>query len=122
MKELTKYIEDVSIKYPEANKNMIKDIANDIFRKMNKDNYKPSWIVANQLGLNPKYFSIAHSRKSELKAKIIKKNNFLYVKLDEDIQSLLNDGFICCKITKEEMKSFDTTIFFSKNTLLGFYK
>ena len=48
--------------------------------------------------------------------KIPKSTNF------DEINKLLNTGYIGCKIDKDEAIHYDITINLTKNTLLGFYK
>ena len=37
-------------------------------------------------------------------------------------KKLLEQNYICCKITKEEANEFEIVVSLTKNTLLGFYK
>ena len=121
-KELEKYIEEVGVKYPELSKSIVLDILNNIPNKINMDDYKSAFLIEKQLGLSSSYFSMAYRRDTDIKAHIVKQNNFIYVRLDTEIKKLLEDKYICCKITREESDSFEHTISLTKNTLLGFYK
>lgn len=84
--------------------------------------YIVSSILEKILGLNRGFFSNCYSKKYDIKAVMIKEDSFLFVKLNDEIVNLLNDGYISCKISKSEIDNFDYTIYLTKNTLLGFYK
>ena len=84
--------------------------------------YELAFIVEKKLGLRAKYFSDAFSKGYSIKADMFKEHDHLYVKLDDDIKRLLEQNYICCKITKEEANEFEIVVSLTKNTLLGFYK
>lgn len=119
---LQQYIEEVSVKYPSVSKKLILEIVSNVPRRKEDTKYSLAFAIQQQLGLNNSYFSIAHKRNTSLKAHVIKEGSFLFVKLDKEIQNLLDEGYICCKITADEVEDFDYTVQFSSQTLLGFYK
>jgi len=119
---LSEYADTISAKYPNVSKKIVLDILNNIPSKIDSKEYELAFMVEQKLGLSSKYFSNAYRNKIDIKAKILKQQNFIYVKLDYEIIKLLSDEYICCKITPEESDSYDKTISLTKNTLLGFYK
>ncbi len=118
--------------------NSLLDYANQIEKKYNIDSsvvkeilsnlpslkigYELAFIVEKKLGLRSKYFSDAYSKGYSIKADMFKEHEHLYVKLDDQIKKLLENNYICCKISKDEISEFDFVISLTKNTLLGFYK
>lgn len=118
--------------------NSLLDYANQIEKKYNIDSgvvkeilsnlpslkigYELAFIVEKKLGLRSKYFSDAYSKGYSIKADMFKEHDHLYVKLDDQIKKLLENNYICCKISKDEISEFDFVISLTKNTLLGFYK
>lgn len=121
-KDLLEYANVVSAKYPEVSKKMALDILNNIPSKIDTKEYELAFMVEQKLGLSSGYFSKAYRRKIDIKAEIVKQQNFIYVKLDCELKQLLAEGYICCKIYAGERDNFDKSILFTKNTLLGFYK
>ena len=121
-KDLLEYAGEVTAKYPEVSKKIILEILENAPQKIDKKEYELAFVVQQKLGLSSGYFSKACTRKIDIKADIVKEGTFLFVKLDYEIKRLLDDGFICCKITQDEADSFLHTIWLTKNTLLGFYK
>lgn len=118
-KSLFDYAIDSSKKH-----NIDVDVVKDILSNLPniKLGYELAFIVEKKLGLRAKYFSDAYSKGYSIKADMFKEHDHLYVKLDEDIKKLLEQNYICCKITKEEANEFEIVISLTKNTLLGFYK
>ena len=118
-KSLFDYAIDSSKKY-----NIDVDVVKDILSNLPniKIGYELAFIVEKKLGLRAKYFSDAFSKGYSIKADMFKKHDHLYVKLDDDIKKLLEQNYICCKITKEESNEFEIVVSLTKNTLLGFYK
>lgn len=118
-KSLFDYAVDSSKKH-----NIDVDVIKDILSNLPniKLGYELAFIVEKKLGLNSKYFSVAYSKGYSIKADMFKEHDHLYVKLDDDIKKLLEQNYICCKITKEEVNEFEIVIPLTKNTLLGFYK
>lgn len=100
------------------------DVVKDILSNLPniKLGYELAFIVEKKLGLNSKYFSVAYSKGYSIKADMLKEHEHLYVKLNDDIKKLLEQNYICCKITKEESNEFEIVVSLTKNTLLGFYK
>lgn len=121
-KDLLEYADSITAKYPEVSKNIILDILNNAPNKVDKKEYELAFVVQQRLGLSASYFSQAYKRKVDIKATIVKEGTYLFVKLDCDIKKLLDDNYICCKITQEESDCFEHTVALTKNTLLGFYK
>ncbi len=118
-KSLFDYAIDSSKKY-----NIDVDVVKDILSNLPniKIGYELAFIVEKKLGLRAKYFSDAFSKGYSIKADMFKEHDHLYVKLDDDIKRLLEQNYICCKITKEEANEFEVVVSLTKNTLLGFYK
>ena len=118
-KSLFDYAIDSSKKY-----NIDVDVVKDILSNLPniKIGYELAFIVEKKLGLRAKYFSDAFSKGYSIKADMFKEHDHLYVKLDDDIKRLLEQNYICCKITKEEANEFEIVVSLTKNTLLGFYK
>ena len=118
-KSLFDYAIDSSKKY-----NIDVDVVKDILSNLPniKIGYELAFIVEKKLGLRAKYFSDAFSKGYSIKADMFKEHDHLYVKLDDDIKRLLEQNYICCKITKEESNEFEIVVSLTKNTLLGFYK
>lgn len=118
-KSLFDYAIDSSKKY-----NIDVDVVKDILSNLPniKLGYELAFIVEKKLGLRAKYFSDAYSKGYSIKADMFKEHDHLYVKLDDDIKRLLEQNYICCKISKEEANEFEIVISLTKNTLLGFYK
>lgn len=118
--------------------NSLLDYANQIEKKYNIDSsvvkeilsnlpslkigYELAFIVEKKLGLNSGYFNVAYRKGYEIKADMFKEHEHLYVKLNDQIKKLLEQNYICCKISKDEIDEFDFAISLTKNTLLGFYK
>lgn len=121
-KDLLDYADIISAKYPTVSKDIVLEIINNIPPKINTKEYETAYTVQQRLGLSSGYFSDALRKAVEIKADIVKQGSFLYVKLDCEIKRLLDEEYICCKISKEESDSFDYAIALTKNTLLGFYK
>ena len=121
-KDLLDYAGEITAKYPEVSKKIVLEILENAPQKIDKKAYELAFVVQQKLGLSCKYFSNAYRNKTDIKADIIKEGTFLFVKLDCDIKKLLDENYICCKITQEESDSFIHTIWLTKNTLLGFYK
>lgn len=118
-KSLFDYAKESSKKH-NIDVNVVKDILSNLPNI--KLGYELAFIVEKKLGLRAKYFSDAYSKGYSIKADMFKEHDHLYVKLDEDIKKLLEQNYICCKITKEEANEFEVVIPLTKNTLLGFYK
>lgn len=118
-KSLLPYASGIEKKY-NIDTGIVKDILSNL--PSLKVDYELAFIVEKKLGLRPKYFSNAYSRGYWIKADMFKEHEHLYVKLDDEIKKLLDNNYICCKITKEEINEFDYAIQLTKNTLLGFYK
>lgn len=118
-KSLFDYAIDSSKKY-----NIDVDVVKDILSNLPniKLGYELAFIVEKKLGLRSRYFSEAFSKGYSIKADMFKEHDHLYVKLDDDIKRLLEQNYICCKITKEESNEFEIVVSLTKNTLLGFYK
>ena len=118
-KSLFDYAIDSSKKH-----NIDVDVMKDILSNLPniKLGYELAFIVEKKLGLRSRYFSEAFSKGYSIKADMFKKHDHLYVKLDDDIKRLLEQNYICCKITKEEANEFEIVVSLTKNTLLGFYK
>lgn len=118
-KSLFDYAVDSSKKY-----NIDVDVVKDILSNLPniKLGYELAFIVEKKLGLRSRYFSEAFSKGYSIKADMFKEHDHLYVKLDDDIKRLLEQNYICCKITKEESNEFEIVVSLTKNTLLGFYK
>ena len=118
-KSLFDYAIDSSKKH-----NIDVDVVKDILSNLPniKLGYELAFIVEKKLGLRAKYFSDAYSKGYSIKADMFKEHDHLYVKLDDDIKRLLEQNYICCKISKEEANEFEIVISLTKNTLLGFYK
>lgn len=118
-KSLFDYAKESSKKH-----NIDVDVVKDILSNLPniKLGYELAFIVEKKLGLRAKYFSDAFSKGYSIKADMFKKHDHLYVKLDDDIKRLLEQNYICCKITKEEANEFEIVVSLTKNTLLGFYK
>lgn len=118
-KSLFDYAVDSSKKH-----NIDVDVVKDILSNLPniKLGYELAFIVEKKLGLRAKYFSDAFSKGYSIKADMFKEHDHLYVKLDDDIKRLLEQNYICCKITKEESNEFEIVVSLTKNTLLGFYK
>lgn len=114
-------IEIINSKYPEIDKKIVQDI---IFTSLGLRNvgFVPAFEIEKQIGLNKGYFSKAFLCGYDIRANIIKEDSNLLVKLDDEINRLLQEGYICCKIDKDESSHYDITINLTKNTLLGFYK
>lgn len=118
-KSLLDYAHEVEKKH-NINSDVVKDILSNL--PFIKIGYELAFIVEKKLGLSPRYFSVAYSKGYSIKADMFKEHEHLYVKLDDDIKKLLEQNYICCKITKEESDEYDYVISLTKNTLLGFYK
>ena len=118
-KSLFDYAKESSKKH-----NIDVDVVKDILSNLPniKLGYELAFIVEKKLGLRAKYFSDAFSKGYTIKADMFKEHDHLYVKLDDDIKRLLEQNYICCKITKEEANEFEIVVSLTKNTLLGFYK
>lgn len=118
-KSLFDYAKESSKKH-----NIDVDVVKDILSNLPyiKVGYELAFIVEKKLGLRAKYFSDAYSKGYSIKADMFKEHDHLYVKLDDDIKRLLEQNYICCKISKEEANEFEIVISLTKNTLLGFYK
>ncbi len=118
-KSLFDYAKESSKKH-----NIDVDVVKDILSNLPniKLGYELAFIVEKKLGLRAKYFSDAFSKGYSIKADMFKEHDHLYVKLDDDIKRLLEQNYICCKITKEEANEFEVVVSLTKNTLLGFYK
>ncbi|MDS1371042.1 hypothetical protein [Aliarcobacter butzleri] len=114
-------IDLLTSKYPTVDKEIVKNIVFTVLGSRTQG-FIPAFEVEKTLGLNKGYFSKAHSCSYEIKATIIKDESNLLVKLDDEINKLLQEGYICCKIDRSELEHFDVTISLTKNTLLGFYK
>ena len=118
-KSLFDYAIDSSKKH-----NIDVDVVKDILSNLPniKLGYELAFIVEKKLGLRSRYFSEAYSKGYSIKADMFKEHDHLYIKLDDDIKRLLEQNYICCKITKEEANEFEIVVSLTKNTLLGFYK
>ena len=118
-KSLFDYAKESSKKH-----NIDVDVVKDILSNLPniKLGYELAFIVEKKLGLRAKYFSDAFSKGYSIKADMFKEHDHLYIKLDDDIKRLLEQNYICCKITKEEANEFEIVVSLTKNTLLGFYK
>ena len=118
-KSLFDYAKESSKKH-----NIDVDVVKDILSNLPniKLGYELAFIVEKKLGLRAQYFSDAYSKGYSIKADMFKEHDHLYVKLDDDIKRLLEQNYICCKISKEEANEFEIVISLTKNTLLGFYK
>jgi len=117
---LLSYIDTVETKHS-ISKEIIMDILENL-PKINVDEYEPAFVVEKKLGLKSKYFATALRQDTEIKAQLTIYYDHVYVKLDDEIKSLLKDGYICMKITPGVASEYDKTIYLTKNTLLGFYK
>ena len=118
-KDLLDYAIEIEKKHS-IDASIVRDILSNL--PHNKAGYELAFIVEKKLGLSSRYFSVAYSKDYSIKAHIIKDNDHLYIKLDDDIKKLLEQNYICCKINKEESNDYDVVIALTKNTLLGFYK
>lgn len=118
-KSLFDYAKESSKKH-----NIDVDVVKDILSNLPniKLGYELAFIVEKKLGLRSRYFSEAYSKGYSIKADMFKEHDHLYIKLDDDIKKLLEQNYICCKITKEEANEFEVVVSLTKNTLLGFYK
>ena len=118
-KSLLDYAAEVKKKH-NIKSEVIKDILSNL--PYIKVGYELAFIVEKKLGLRSRYFSEAYSKGYSIKADMFKEHEHLYVKLDDDIKKLLEQNYICCKISKDEVDEFEVVIALTKNTLLGFYK
>lgn len=80
--------------------------------------------IAERLGLPNNYFTEAHRQGIELhNVEVIKLNEkYIHVKLDEDIAQKLSEGYICNKITKDEIEDYDIVFRLSRTCIIGMYK
>lgn len=118
-KSLLDYANEIEKKY-KIDGEIVKEILSNL--PSLKDGYELAFIVEKKLGLNSGYFNVAYRKGYEIKADMFKEHEHLYVKLNDQIKKLLEQNYICCKISKDEIKEFDFAISLTKNTLLGFYK
>lgn len=120
--DLLQYAETINAKYPEVSKELVMKIIENAPRKIDTTEYELAFLSEQKLGLSRKYFSNAYRNNVDIKANLVKEGSFIYVKLDCEIKKLLDERYICCKITHDEVDLYDHTISLTKNTLLGFYK
>ncbi len=79
--------------------------------------------LAGVLGLESSYFTDAHRRGIDINAELtVIHDKFIYVKAPKEVMDKLAQGYICVKITKDEMAEFDYTYQLSRKCLIGMYK
>ncbi len=79
--------------------------------------------LAGVLGLRSDYFSNAKRENIEINAEIITiHDKYIYVKLDNDVMERLATGYICNKISKDEVDDYDFVFRLSRTCMIGMYK
>lgn len=117
--EIKNYITAATKKH-DVSEEIVLDILSN-YPKINHKDYEPAFVVEKKLGLKRSFFSSAYTKQTSIKAQLDKYYNHIYVKLDDDIKQLLDQGHVCQVIKQCDIKLYKTTIRFTKNTLLGFY-
>ena len=72
--------------------------------------------------LNKEYFSVAFRKNTKLNAEIRMANGYVFVKLPKEVQQLIEDGYISCKIDAEDKAPYHYKYELSKNCIIGFWK
>lgn len=78
--------------------------------------------LACMFGLNRNYFSRAYKSNISINAKMRDINGFVFVKVPGGVRELLDQGFISCKIEKEDTANYVHKYELSKNCTIGFWK
>lgn len=78
--------------------------------------------LATLFGLNRHYFSRAYKENINVNVQMRDINGFVFVKVPHDVRALIDQGFISCKIEKEDTAIYVHRYELSKNCTIGFWK
>lgn len=79
--------------------------------------------LAGVLGLRSDYFSVAQTKQKDINAEIVTLHDkYTYVKLDDEVMNRLALGYVCTRITKDEISDYEFVFKLSRTCIIGMWK